>query len=51
LTCTQDGAEEQYADGDSGEELEDTALQDPLSAEEKDDDLSGATDVLLIRRM
>jgi hypothetical protein len=32
----QDDVEEQYADIDSEEELEDTTLQDPSSAEEND---------------
>jgi hypothetical protein len=36
LACAQDDIEEQYADIDSGEELEDTTLQDPSSSEEND---------------
>jgi hypothetical protein len=36
LAYAQDDVEEQYADMDSGEELKDTTLQDPSSAEEND---------------
>jgi hypothetical protein len=37
LACAQDDVEEQYADSESEEELGDTALQDPSSAEENED--------------
>jgi hypothetical protein len=37
LACAQDDVEGQLADIDSEEELEDTTLQDPSSAEENDD--------------
>jgi hypothetical protein len=39
LACVQDDVEEQYADIDSEEELKDTALQEPSSAEENNEDL------------
>jgi hypothetical protein len=39
LACVQDDVEEQYADINSEEELKDTTLQDPSSAEENDEDL------------
>jgi hypothetical protein len=39
LACAHNDVEEQYADINSKEELEDTALQDPSSAEENDEGL------------
>jgi hypothetical protein len=38
LASAQDDVEEQYADIDSEEELEDTTLQDPSSAEEENEE-------------
>jgi hypothetical protein len=39
LACAHNDVEELYADINAEEELEDTALQDPSSAEENDEDL------------
>jgi hypothetical protein len=39
LARAQDDVEEQYADTNSGEELEDNTLPDPSSSEENDEDL------------